>query len=168
MFRHRSVYYRCMETEQFIDTFCRLQQKLHLVACRLLKDDMEAEDAVQDAFCNLWCARLPVSDTEARYRLFAVLKNVCLNKLRRRRPAADVEELEIPVETPDHYDALRVRDELLGYLTPLQRKVFTLSAYEEMEYEEIACALEMTVEAVRTQMCRARKILREQYKRLEL
>ena len=74
-----------MGKETLTDTFCRLQKKLHLVAGRLLNDETEAEDAVQDAFCRLWSAEPPGSTDEARYRMFAVLRNVCLNKLGRRR-----------------------------------------------------------------------------------
>ena len=74
-----------MGKETLTDTFCRLQKKLHLVAGRLLNDETEAEDAVQDAFCRLWSAEPPGSTDEARYRMFAVLRNVCLNKLRRKR-----------------------------------------------------------------------------------
>ena len=148
------------------DTFCRLQEKLHRVAVQLLKDEMEADDAVQDAFCNLWVADIPASDDEARFRLFAVLKNVCLNKLKRKRPVLELESLEIAMESSDGSDSERLKNELLRHLTPLQRKIFVLSVEEDMDYEEIAGVMGMNVEAVRTNMCRARKILREQYKRL--
>ncbi len=126
---------------------------------------MEAEDAVQDTFCNLWVAEM--SDADARFRLFAVLKNVCINKLRRKRHESGVEDLEIPVEVPDNTDVDFLKNELLSHLTPLQKKIFCMSLYDEMEYEEIAVALGMTVEAMRTNMCRARKILREQYNKLK-
>lgn len=157
-----------MTTELLTYAFCRLQSKLHFVASRLLNDEEEACDAVQDAFCNLLEARSPASYDEARYRLFAVLKNVCINKLRRRRAVASGAMPEQPVEQPGTIDAERLRAELLGSLTPLQREVFCLALDDELEYEEIAERLGMSIEGVRTHMCRARKILREKYKKLEL
>jgi RNA polymerase sigma factor, sigma-70 family len=156
-----------MGTELLIDTFCRLQKKLHVVANQLLKDEMEAEDAVQDAFCNLWSAELPETSDEARFRLFAILKNVCLNKLKRKRTITGIDSLDIAVESPIYTDIERLKKELIKHLTPSQREVFILSVYEEMEYEDIAEHLDISIEAVRMHMCRARKTVREQYKKLQ-
>ena len=155
-----------MAKETLIESFSRLQSKLHLVASRMLRDEMEAQDAVQDTFCNLWAAGL--SDAEVRFQLFAVLKNVCLNKLRRRRTFSPLDTLDIVVDQPDESDAERLKLELMRHLTPLQTQIFTLSAYDDLEYEEIAAKLDMSVDAVRTNMYRARKILRDQYKKLTL
>lgn len=157
-----------METEILTETFCRLQKKLHSVAGRMLRDEMEAEDAVQDAFCNLWVKELPVTSDEARFRLFAVLKNICLNKLKRKRPMSGLENIEISVNAHDDYDAEYRRIAVLKQLTPIQREVFRLSVYEELEYEEIAERLGLKIDAVRMHICRARKVLRENYRRLEL
>lgn len=155
-----------MGTELLIETFCRLQEKLHLVAGRMLRDEMEVEDAVQDTFCRLWSAQLPDTADEARFRMFAVLRNVCINKLRRERPLTGLESLDVGEESPPDMDTVRIRDALLNALTPAQRQIFCLSAFEDMEYEEIAENLGLSIEAVRTHMCRARKILREKYKKL--
>ncbi|MDE7159305.1 MAG: hypothetical protein K2O24_00460 [Muribaculaceae bacterium] len=50
-----------------------------------LKNDEDAEDALQDTFFNLWKADSVKSEPEARNKLFAVLKNVCIDRLRRPR-----------------------------------------------------------------------------------
>lgn len=169
MFCGGGASYGCMGTELLTETFCRLRQRLHDVAGRMLRDEMEAEDAVQDVFCNLWTCDSPESSDEARYRLFAVLKNVCINKLRRRRVFVDVNETNVDAAvSPPEPDAGRLRSELMRRLPRSQREVFTLAVYEEMEYDEIAESLGMSIEAVRTNMCRARKTLRELYKNLNL
>ena len=145
----------------------------HSAACRRSStswrgaDETEAEDAVQDAFCRLWSAEPPGSTDEARYRMFAVLRNVCLNKLRRKRAQSGTELPEVAVEPDNRLDSEGLREELLRHLTPLQRKVFSLSTDDDMEYEDIAEALDMSIEAVRMNMCRARRTLREQYKKME-
>lgn len=157
-----------MGTELLTDTFCHLRRKLHIIALRILKDESEAQDAVQDAFCNLWAAKSPVTGDEARYRLFAVLKNVCLNKLRRRRDVTHVFPPGMFEEPVHHGDVERLKNELLRHLTSTQRTVFRLSVFEELEYAEIAEALGMSIETVRMNMSRARKTLREQYKKLKL
>lgn len=134
----------------------------------ILKDEMDAEDAVQDSVCNLLNSDLPVTSEEARFRLFAVLKNVCLNKLKRKRPIMGLESLEVPIEDSSGWEAESQRQEVLRRLSPVQREVFRLSLYEELEYEEIAERLGITIDAVRMNMCRARKILRAHYKKSEL
>lgn len=156
-----------METTTLIDTFGRLQEKLHRVAIGILKDEMDAEDAVQDSFCNLWTSTPPSTSDEARFRLFATLKNVCLNKLKRKRPVTGLESLDIASEVQYDPDVDRRREAVLNLLPPTQRKVFQMSLYEDLEYEEIAAKTGMTVEAVRMNMSRARKTLRQHYKRFE-
>lgn len=159
-----------MGKETLTDTFVRLQEKLHLTACNILKDDTEAQDAVQDTFCNLWSARMPDTDDEARFRLFAVLRNVCLNKLKRKRRLVSIDDCDPPagMQTMDieRTDTERTRLILLASLPPLQRKVFQMCAFDNMEYEEIALRLEISIDAVRMNMSRARKNIRQNYKTL--
>lgn len=154
-----------MGKETLTDTFQLLRQRLHTAACRILQDDDDADDAVQDTFCNLWNAREPETSTEARCRMFAVLKNVCINKLRQRRPQADVEKLAIPVEDQNAGDAQRLASHLLSVLTPMQQQIVRLSAIDDLDYEEIAGRLGMSIDAVRMHICRARKKMRQLYEK---
>lgn len=155
-----------MGTETVIDAFCKLQMKLHRVACRILKDEMEAEDAVQDTFCNLWNSALPDSADEARFRLFAILRNVCINKLKRKRAVSGDCYPDIPVEADQYEETERIKSLVLSVLTDTQREIYVLSVFEELEYEEISRRLGMSVDSVRMHMSRARRKVREQYKKL--
>lgn len=155
-----------MGKETLTDTFSRIREKLHTVACRILKDETEADDAVQDAFCNIWSATEPSTDDEARYRLFAALKNVCLNKLRRKKANIDIDGLDAIAEPEMPEETERIRNFLLATLTPLQRKIFIMATYGNFEYEQIATRLGLSPGAVRTNMSRARKKMREEYYRL--
>ena len=65
MFGDLSCNNRSMGTETLIETFITLQQKLLRVARRILRGEMEAEDAVQDTFCNLWASSEPQAPIEA-------------------------------------------------------------------------------------------------------
>lgn len=146
-----------------------LRERMHRVALRMLSDEAEADDAVQDAYCNLLGAREPVTTDETRFRLFAILRNVCLNKLRQRRPNVDLDvaaEASTPAVEPD--DTPGLQKLLLDRLPEGQRRVFELATFEELEYSEIARRLNMSPEAVRMNMSRARRHLREEYKRMKL
>ena len=144
-----------------------MEQKLHRVAYRLLQNEMEAEDAVQDAIFSMIKAREPANSDEAKYRLFAILKNVCINKLRQRRLTVDISQCTDIGQDIEYDEVERLRPLLLSNLTPLQRKVFEMHTFDELEYEEIASKLEMSIESVRMNMSRARQVLRQRYKELE-
>lgn len=144
-----------------------MEQKLHRVAYRLLQNEMEAEDAVQDAIFNMTKAREPKNSDEAKYRLFAILKNVCINKLRQRRCTVDISQCTDIGQEIEYDEVERLSPLLLSSLTPMQRKVFEMHTFDELEYEEIATKLEISIEAVRMNMSRARQVLRQRYKELE-
>ncbi len=157
-----------MSTETLIETFNRLRHKLHRAATVLLNDEAEAEDAVQDAFCNLWNTRMPHTSAEARNRLFVVVRNICINKLKSRRNKINIDEIELSVDDIDTGDAERLRAIALAALTPLQRRIFELAVADDMDYPEIATELGLTVEAVRMNMSRARKKIKDTFTDLNI
>ncbi len=143
-----------------------LQEKLHRIAFRLLKDEMDAEDAVQDAICNLWSNRIPSTSDEARFRLFTILKNVCLNKLKRKRNFVALADFDNATDYPELDETERIKSLILASLSPLQKKIFQMATFDDLEYEVIADRLNMSVEAVRMNMSRARKKMRELYNKM--
>lgn len=153
-----------MRPENFIGS--QLLEKLHQVAFHLLKDEMDADDAVQDAVCNLWSDRVPASSEEARFRLFVILRNVCLNKLKRKRYFISITECEKAGDDNILDETERIRSLLLASLTPLQIKIFQMATDDNLEYAVIAERLNMNIEAVRMNMSRARKKMRELYNRI--
>ncbi len=155
-----------MGNKTFIDTFVELQNKLHRVATQLLNDQSEAEDAIQDTFCNLWNSNLPETSEEARYKLFAVLRNVCLNKLKKKQRYTQILDNDVILPEEQYEESERIKKLLFSSLTPLQKKILQMVVSEDMDYEEVARRLDISVESVRMNVCRARKKMREIYKRI--
>lgn len=158
-----------MKTDTLTITFLNLRDKLHRSALRFLGDDEDAKDALQDTFGRLWNARRPESEEEAANKLFAALRNICIDKIR-RQPASAVEifETDAVTEEPEIPDDVDQLERLISSgLTDSQRRVYELIAHEGLEYEEIARRLKMSVPAVRMNMSRARQRIRENYKNLE-
>ncbi len=155
-----------MKKDNLTSSFLALRDKLHRSALGFLKNDEDARDALQDTFFNLWKNGDIESDAEARNKLFAVLRNVCIDRLRRPPTVAvsesDINTLEAPPDTEE--DMKRYEAALTSGLTALQRIIYNLVVNECIEYEEIALRLNMTVEAVRMNMSRARKRIRDNYK----
>lgn len=155
-----------MKKDNLTSSFLALRDKLHQSALGFLKNDEDARDALQDTFFNLWKNGDIESDAEARNKLFAVLRNVCIDRLRRPPTVAvsdsDINTLEAPPDSGE--DMKRYEAALTSGLTALQRIIYNLVVNECIEYEEIALRLNMTVEAVRMNMSRARKRIRDNYK----
>ena len=99
-----------MGNKTFIDTFVELQKKLNRAATQLLNDLSEAEDAVQDTFCNLWNKELPETSEEARYKLFAVLRNVCLNKLKKKQRYTQILDNDVILPEEQYEESERIKN----------------------------------------------------------
>ena len=157
-----------MEIDVLTSSYLGLRDKLHHIALNYLESDEDAKDALQDTWLKLRNGGELKTTSEARNKLVTVLRHVCIDRLRKTRP--------IPL------DAVRVC-EMKGYnmveedlkllekllqegLTPLQRDIFNLVTHEGMEYEQVAEKLSMTLEAVRMNMSRTRKKMRETYNNL--
>ena len=157
-----------MKQDNLTYSFLHLREKLHRSAMRFLRNDEDARDALQDTFFKLWQNGPVETDTEARNKLFTVLRNICIDRL--RRPATvSITEAETDGMTvqPDFTEDMdRMESLLTAGLTDTQRHIYTLVARDGMEYEDIASALDMKVEAVRMNMSRARKKIKDNYQKL--
>ena len=156
-------------------SFLCLRDKLHHIALNYLESDEDAKDALQDTWLKLRNGSKVETTSEARNKLVTVLRNVCIDRLRKAKPipidAVSVRELngynmeedngEYQLSELKHLETL-----LQEGLTPQQREIFNLVTHEGMEYEQIAEKLSMTVEAVRMNMSRIRKKMRETYNKL--
>ena len=158
-----------MKTDNLTSSYLALRDKLHRSALGFLKNDEDAKDAIQDTFFNLWRSGDTESEPEARNKLFTVLRNICIDRLRKPRTVPidkiDTDGMESsPVEFEDmeKYESL-----LTAGLTDIQKQIYVLVAHKGWEYDKIADRLKMSVEAVRMNMSRARKRIRDNYKQLE-
>lgn len=158
-----------MKKDTLTTSFLDIRSKLHRIAMRLLQNDENAKDAVQDTFEKLWTKEDIESNAEARNKLVHVLRNTCIDRLRTNHsvPLESVETdfeggYETPTEYMERYEKLIVKG-----LTETQMRTYTLITHDCLEYEEVAKRLNMSVEAVRMNMSRARKRIRENIKMID-
>ena len=155
-----------MEIDLLTSSFLGLRDKLHHIALKYLGSDEDAKDALQDTWLKLRSKGEVDTTIEARNKLVTVLRNVCIDHLRKAR--------EIPIDVTVDIQAYRMDEEDIGNLelllqeglTPLQKEIFNLVTHDGFDYDEIAKQLSMSVEAVRMNMSRTRKKIHENYKRL--
>lgn len=149
-------------------SFLNLRSKLHHIALNYLSNDEDAKDALQDTWLKLKSKGNISDDNEAKNKLVCALRNVCIDKLRK----AKMQSIEDSRTSKSLYYIMETEDiknleNLLSKgLSPLQQQIFNLVTHEGYDYELIAEELSMSVEAVRMNMSRARKKIREHYKRL--
>jgi RNA polymerase sigma-70 factor, ECF subfamily len=149
---------------------------LYGYALVLTRNRTDAEDLVQETYVRATRAmgRLR-DDSNVKGWLFAILRNIWLNELRRRRKApesvdVDAEEssanlVDDDMKSPhDAYagelERRHVR-EAIQKLPAEAREIILLREWEELSYQEIATALDCPVGTVMSRLARARSKLRE-------
>ena len=175
---------RAGDRDAFTDLMRRYNRRLYRVARSVLRDDAEAEDALQDAYLQAYRA-LPAFRGESALGtwLTRIVVNAALMRQRKTGRLADVIELgadfgaddaAIPRPAHERLDepaqpelaALRAQTRRLietgiDKLPAAFRTVFVLRAVEELTVEETAATLDIPEATVRTRYFRARAMLRE-------
>ena len=159
----------------------RHNQMLYRIARSILKDDAEAEDAVQEAYLSAfrrfhtfrgdsalstWLARIVVN--EAYGRLRKQQRDLTVVAFDARQRAVQPSGEDMADETTEPPEAAAMRAELRELLErriddlPEQfRTVFMLRDVQELSVDETAACLDIPAATVRSRAFRARALLRE-------
>ena len=139
---------------------------------RFLDNPADAEEAVQDLFCQLWEKRADFDPhVSLRSYLFTAIRNRCYNriehfKVRQKSESEVAEGIEARGRTNDPGQLLEGREledriaAAIGDLPERCRQVFVLSRYEGKKYKEIAQELDISPRTVEVQVGKALKHLR--------
>lgn len=157
----------------FSELVKRYTNAIYNVAYRFTNDPHEAENLTQETFLRAWNALPRIAlDKPLKPYFVKIAVNLCHDWAEQRK-IANVVPLEAESETDRADDAsdpllavsdaelhARVRAKL-ELLAPLYRTVIALRYTEEMSYEEMALALDLPLNTVRTLLRRAKIKLRE-------
>jgi RNA polymerase sigma-70 factor (ECF subfamily) len=158
----------------------RHNQRLFRVARAILKDDADAEDALQDAYIDVYRhAGGFRGDALVSTWLTRIVVNTALMRMRRQRArpvivpfapmaadgaAGDDSTMHDPAETADgqvlRAEIRRMLERRIDELPVTFRAVFIMRDVEDMTGQEVADALSLPVATVRTRLFRARALLR--------
>lgn len=158
----------------------RHNKRLYRIARSILRDDAEAEDALQEAylkaFTHIDAFR---GDASIGTWLCRIVMNEALGRLRQRRPTVDwtqMDEIEMPSadiihlpvssSRPDpersaaQHQIQNLLEQAIDQLPEQFRIVLVARVVEEMSVEETAELLGLRPETVKTRLHRARRLLR--------
>ena len=145
----------------------------------ILRDDAEAEDALQEAYMqayrslgsfradarfSTWLARIVVNESLMRLRKAA--RRASIVPIQAAAPVDEVEQvsddaMEKPESSAARAEMRRLLEAQIDLLPDAYRTVFMLRAVEEMSVEETSAVLGIPPATVRTRFFRARSLLRE-------
>ena len=146
------------------------------VALKMLADEEEAKDIVQETFLRVW---LNIGKYDARHSfttwLYAIASRLCLDRLKSRSRIIAMPEDEavlrryasadgqLELENREWMAIVRLMAE---GLSPKQRLVFTLSQLEGLSSQEVEEATGFTATQVKSNLYVARQTIRERLKSL--
>jgi RNA polymerase sigma-70 factor (ECF subfamily) len=172
------------DSHAFAELVDKYKQPVTNVAARMLRDPAEAEDLAQNVFIQVYksAARYQVASKFSTW-LFTIVRNLCLNEIRRRsrHPADSMDaghpeqedqpwhqfedkKSASPPDTLLHGELETKIEQALAELPESQRLAMVLCRQDELSYEQIAEVLDCSLPATKSLIHRARETLKQKLK----
>lgn len=172
---HQEIIDRCREGDQKaqFQLYKLYYKSMYSVCLRIVNDDMEAEDVMQEAFLS---AFRKMDTYRGEVSFGAWLKKIVVNRsldvLKKRKVkfeeinerTTEMEDYQMPVKELD----AKVLKQAIQQLSDGYRIVLSLYLIEGYDHEEISQILGISNSASRTQLLRAKNKLRELLKGKEV
>lgn len=162
---------------EFNDLVHRLSHKLYGFAFRILRNQEEAEDVVQEIFIKLWNMGEKLSEYKSIEALAtAMTRNYCIDLIRRQKHnfTGDLNINEYNnVLSPSPHDQLEnsesgaILQMIIDKLPDNYRYIIKLRDIEGVSFEEIAEKTEQNINTLRVTLSRARKMIRDEYNKYQ-
>lgn len=158
------------DSEAFRQLVEAYQTSAYRMAARMCGPD-SADDVTQEAFLAAWRG-LPEFRGECRFStwLYRLVSNAaidCLRREKKHRDSGDIDDLELPDGGPSPQEQAEQSDtqetvrRAMECLSPEHRQVLVLRYMQELDYGEIAAALDVSEGTVKSRINRAKGKLRE-------
>ena len=147
-----------MTKETFTEMITADEAMLYKVAMSMLKNDADAQDAVQSAILRAY-ERLGTLKREEYFRtwLIRILNNICSKQRRMRKRTAELTEIDMVSSSSDEEIEVRAAVEAL----PLKiRQVIILYYSDQLTTKEIGAVLRIPKGTVLSRLDKGRRLLR--------
>jgi RNA polymerase sigma-70 factor (ECF subfamily) len=169
------------ETQVFHDLIRPHERSVYLMALSYMKNEADAEDVAQEAFVRTF-RNLASFRAESKFSTWLI--SITLNEARtrlRRKMLVPMDSLDTPPDEDQHVSPALLRDwreipseavergeirkllqDAISCLPDIYRQVFLFRDVEEMNINETAAALNISVPSVKVRLHRARIMLQKQ------
>lgn len=153
-----------IETQQDLNAFFKAHYRNAVISAnRLLNNQAEAEDVVQNCLIKLWDNRAQLKEGTIAGYFATMVRNRSIDSLRKKKPVlVEIDDVQLP--TQDHsemeHDELKSKvNAAIDSLPERCREVFVLSRFEKMKHKEIAESLNISTKTVENQITKALKVI---------
>lgn len=164
------------DEKAFEQLFIAYREWLFMTAFALLKNEIEAEELVQEFFIDLWSRKIIKTkiDSTAHLRnyLFLAIRNRCRNKIardetqrKRFRDFKPIQSFPQPDAQLENKELCVVLERAFDQLPPQQAQVFYMAYMDKMSSKEIGYLTSLAEKTVRNYIQLSLKTLRKLLKK---
>jgi len=162
-----------MSREEFSNLVQQLGRKLYFFAFRILRNQEESEDVVQEIFIRLWKMNEKLTDYRSIEALATTMtRNYCIDLIRKNRLvySGDTEAgaLNLLTEASPHENLViresdKIIRDIIENLPESSRILIKMHDLDGRSYEEIADMTGHNINTLRVNISRARKYIRDEF-----
>ncbi len=175
MFIRINRYLGTMNAKEFKHTVLSLSDRLFPMVARLLGDETNAQDAVQEIMIKLWDKRKKVGKhPNIPGFVFLTARNYCMDLLKKKNPVFSDPELLVNLyekgntglEQMESREVYMLIISIMEKLPRQQRDIMMMRDLDGLEFTEIAEITHLNVEHIRVLLSRARKQVKVELKKV--
>ena len=160
----------------FNELIRHMSRNLYGIAFRILRNQEEAEDAVQEVFIKLWNQGSKIDDyTNIDAMAVTMLKNFCIDQIRKQKHFVreDQEKNLQSIDDSSPYELMERREsenilyQIIDKLPDLYKDAIRLREMDGLSYEEIAEKTNQNINTLRVTISRARKLIRDEFNKYQ-
>lgn len=152
--------------------FSKYYKPLVIYANTFMKDIPESQDIVQQVFVSFWEKRETLQiHTSLNGLLYKAVYNVCLNRIKQQKTRMNhIQEIKLNSSSSEQSERVQEKElekkinVAIDQLPEQCAKIFKMSRFEQLKYQEIADKLGLSIKTVENQMGKALKLMRESLK----
>jgi RNA polymerase sigma-70 factor (ECF subfamily) len=158
------------DRDAFAEIYKRYWTVMYMHALKMIRDEDDARDIVQEVFTSLWIKRQSIgSDVNLAGFLFISTKNKVLDVVARKRVRLDYLDslaafAEVhnnqTLELIEEKEIMEALDREIALLPPKMKLIFEMRIHQHCTYKEIADELNISDKTVKKQISNAIKIIR--------